>query len=105
LSARGHRPRAPPPHHQYRSPELPANWPASEQPLPRWCTENGLDGRSLRQWTDRPPQPAAICRVELARSARTTPEHLRLTLDGVVIDVPDGFNAQRLTRSLAVGTC
>ena len=38
----------------------------------------------------------------MARPGRATPEPLRLTLDGVVIDVPDGFNDQTLARILAV---
>ena len=40
--------------------------------------------------------------IELARSGRAASEPLRLTLDGVVIDVPDGFNDQTLARVLAV---
>ena len=87
---------------QDEDPELLDIWRAPEQPLPAWCAENGVDGRSLRYWADRHPQPAAIRLVELARPGRATPGPLRLTLDGVVIDAPDGFNDQTLARVLAV---
>lgn len=82
--------------------ELLADWRASEQPLPEWGAENGVDASSLRYWADRLPQPAAIRLVELARPGRTTPEPLRLTRNCVVIDVPDGFSFQLLRRVLAV---
>ncbi|MBL8615283.1 MAG: hypothetical protein JNM72_06725 [Deltaproteobacteria bacterium] len=87
---------------QDEAPELLAHWRASQQPLPEWCAQNGVDGRSLRYWADRLAQPAPIRLVELARPGRAAPEPLRLTLDGVVIDVPDGFNDQTLARVLAV---
>jgi hypothetical protein len=87
---------------QHEAPELLALCRASEQPLREWCAENGVDGSSLRYWAGRHPQPAAIRLVELARPGRATPEPLGLTLDGVVIDVPEGFNDQTLARVLAV---
>lgn len=87
---------------QDEAPELLAHWRASQQPLPEWCAQNGVDGRSLRYWADRLAQPAPIRLVELARPGRAASEPLRLTLDGVVIDVPDGFNDQTLARVLAV---
>ncbi len=74
--------------------ELLSNLRASELPPPEWCAENGLDGRSLRYWADRLPQPAAIRLVELARPGRATPEPILLLRDGVVIDVPD-FNIEQ----------
>jgi hypothetical protein len=87
---------------QDEAPELLANWRPSEQPLREWCAENGLHGRSLRFFPDCHPPPAAIRLAEPARPSRATPEPLRLTLDGVVIDVPDRFNDQTLARVLAV---
>ncbi len=39
--------------------ELLADWRGSEQPLPEWGAENGLDGRSLRYWADHSPRPSA----------------------------------------------
>ena len=69
--------------------ELLANWRASQQPLPEWCAQNGVDGRSLRYWADRLAQPAPIRLVELARPGRATPEPLLLIPDGVLFDVPD----------------
>ena len=74
---------------QDEAPELLAHWRASEQLLREWCAENGVVGRSLHQRSDRLPQPAAIRLAEPARPGRATPEPLRLTLDWVVIDLPD----------------
>ena len=39
---------------QDEAPELLAHWRASQQPLPEWCAQNGLDGRSLRYWCSVP---------------------------------------------------
>ena len=91
---------------QDEAPELLADWRTSWWPLPKWCAENGVEGRSLRYWGFRLPQPAAIRLVEVARPGRATPEPLQLTLDGVVVDMPDGVNGQTFARILAaMGTC
>jgi hypothetical protein len=58
---------------QEEAPEQLANWRASEQPLPEWCAEHGVDGHSLRYWADHLPQPAAIRLVEVVRPHRATP--------------------------------
>lgn len=87
---------------QDEAPELLADWRASQQPLRDWCAEHGVDGRSLRYWADRLDRSLPIRLLELATPGSTAPEPLRLTIDGVVIDVPDGFNDQTLARVLAV---
>ena len=74
---------------QDQAPELLTNWRASVQPLPEWYAENGVDRRSLRDYGDRLPPPAAIRLADPARPGRATPEPLWLNRDGVVIDVPD----------------
>ena len=74
---------------QAEAPELLANWRASEQPIPDWYAENGVDRRPLRDCGDRLPPPAALRLAEPAQPGRPTPEPLLLNCDGVVIDVPD----------------
>ena len=77
---------------QDEAPELLAQWRASEQPFREWCAENGVGGCSLRHCAGRLPQPAAIRLVELTRPGRASFERRRLTLVGMMIDVPDAFN-------------
>jgi hypothetical protein len=92
----------PPPHNPRRSPELLADWRVSEQPVAEWCTENVVGMSSLRYSADPLAQPAPTRFVELARPGRAKLVPLRLVPEGVVIDVPDGFNDQTLARVLAV---
>ena len=102
LPTGGHHTRTSPPQPPDNAPELLANWRASVQRRTERSAENGVGGRSLRYWPDWLAQPAPIRLVELARPTRATPEPLRLTLDGVVIDVLDGFNERTLARVLGV---
>ena len=78
-----------------------ANLRASEKPLPSWRPESGLDGRTLRHLADRPPQPAPIYLVKLARPRRDPPEPLRLTRHAAVFNVPDANIDQPPTRTPA----
>ena len=87
---------------QAEAPELLAEWQASMLPLPGWCAENGVDGRSLRTWAKRLHAPSAVRLLELSLPALAPVAPIRLSLDGVQIDVPDGFNDHTLARVLAV---
>ena len=79
-----------------------AEWQASKRPLPEWCAENGVDGRSLRTWANRLHAPSAVRLLELSLPALAPVAPIRLSLGGVQIDVPDGFNDHTLARVLAV---
>ncbi len=59
---------------QAEAPEVHASWRASHRPLPGWCAENGVVGRSLHHRANCLPQPAAIRLVELARPGRARPD-------------------------------
>ena len=82
--------------------ELLAEWQASMLPLPGWCAENGVDGRSLRTWANRLHAPSAVRLLELSLPALAPVPPVRLSLGVVQIDVPDGFNDRTLARLLAV---
>lgn len=81
---------------------LVAEWRASKRALPVWCEARGIDGRSLRYWADRFDR-APIRLVEVtARAPSGDHPGLRLLLDDVVVEIPDGFASDTLARVLAV---
>ena len=82
--------------------ELVSAWQSSGRALPEWCAAHGLDGRSLRYWADRVSAPTAIRVMEVNLASPPVPASLRLSVEDVTIEVPDGFTAQTLSRVLAV---
>ena len=90
------------------SAELVAAWRTSKRALPAWCASQGIDGRSFRYWAERLDRldrldcPASICVVEVTVAAPASVPVLRLVVEDVTIDVPDGFTTETLSRVLAV---
>ena len=90
------------------SAELVAASRTSKRALPAWCASQGIDGRSLRYWAerldrlDRLDSPASIRVVEVTVAAPASVPVLRLVVEDVTIDVPDGFTAETLSWVLAV---
>lgn len=85
-----------------------ASWKGSGVSLPRWCALRGVDGRSMRYWADHLPSGSPTIRVvELApRTTLPVAASLRVTVEGVVVDVPDGFTEATLAAVLrAVRGC
>ena len=82
--------------------ELVSAWRLSHQALPDWCAAHGIDGRSLRYWADRLSSPTTIRMVEVTVPVPPRAPTLRVSLDDLTIEVPDGFTAETLARVLAV---
>lgn len=81
---------------------LVAEWRSSKRALPVWCETRGIDGRSLRYWADRLDRaPVRLVDVTPRAPSGDRPG-LRLLVEDVVVDVPDGFVPDTLTRVLAV---
>lgn len=81
---------------------LVAAWHASGEPLPAWCSKQGIDGRSFRYWVDRASAPV-LRLVELTppRPARTK-SGVRLRLRDISILVEGDFSEDVLARVLRV---
>lgn len=81
---------------------LVAEWRASKRALPTWCASRGIDGRSLRYWAGRLDR-APVRLVDVTpRPAGAAGSGLRLWVEGVVVEVGDGFQPDTLARVLAV---
>ena len=79
-----------------------AEWRASKRSLPAWCEARGLDGRSLRYWADRLDR-APVRLVDVTpRGAPDAGPVLRLLVEDLVVEVPDGFVSDTLARVLGV---
>jgi hypothetical protein len=82
--------------------ELLAAWRSSKRALPDWCAAHGVDGRSLRYWAGRLSAATSIRVMEVTMAVPSGPPSLRLSVEDLTIEVPDGFTAETLTRVLAV---
>ena len=89
--------------------ELLGELDASGQALPAFCSERGLDGRSLQCWRlnlmkrsqpTKPPSPRGLRLVELALPAAQS--RYRLLGGDVTIEVDDAFREDTLSRLLDV---
>jgi hypothetical protein len=83
--------------------ELVSAWRTSRQALPTWCAARGLDGRSLRQWARRLLEAPTILQVvEVTPPPTRAGEPVRVLVDEIIIEVPDGFADDTLLRVLRV---
>lgn len=79
-------------------------------PLPKWCAERGLDGRSLRYWVDRSAPASVIRMVDVTptppRASAPFSPPVQICIEDVTLFVPDGFSDDTLARVLrAVRGC
>jgi len=81
---------------------LVAAWRASTLELRDFCAQQSLHGRSLRYWVDRLNAPTQIRMLEVTVPGPSPASVLRLAVEDVTIDVPEGFSADTLARLLAV---
>jgi hypothetical protein len=86
------------------------DWRESEQELPEFCAQRGIDGRSLNCWrrnlgVQRGNQEEPELRLVEVLGKQAVPSRrgvYRLSVEGVVIELDDDFHDDTLVRLLRV---
>jgi hypothetical protein len=86
------------------------DWDRGGLPLPAFCAERGVDGRSLQCWAmnlgrrerDRRVADLGLVEVGLAAPRPAAPAVYRVLVGDIAVEVDDAFEEETLTRILRV---
>ena len=87
------------------APALVEQWRMSGLPMPLWCSQRGIDARSLRGWARRLEHLPDVRLVEMLPPPSQAAAHstgISLHLLDLTIHLPDSFSEDTLARVLRV---